>query len=203
MGTNPSPRAKGICEEWRDVKGFEGLYQVSSLGRVKSVRRVIPVHGHPTVQSKTIPERILRQKFNQPLKRCSYGRYQVSLWKENRETTKKVSRLVAEAFIPNESNMPCVLHLDDNPKNNSVENLMWGDHEENVRQAAERDRVAFGDRHHASKLSHLERQNAYRLLLEGIRVKEVARLFGVKHQVISDLKLGRIKGFASVQESKG
>ena len=72
---------------------------------------------------------------------------QVALWKENKEYTRNVARLVAEAFIPNQHGSPFVLHLDDDATNNRVDNLQWGDHAENVRQAVERGRYPSGKLH--------------------------------------------------------
>jgi hypothetical protein len=121
-------------ELWAPVVDFEGLYEVSTLGRVRSSERVIELTGHPTLQRRTIKARILAQ---------------VKLWKENRERTFNVARLVAEAFLPNPCAMPLVLHLDDDATNNRIENLEWGDSAENVRQAVERGRFPSGPRHHA------------------------------------------------------
>jgi hypothetical protein len=136
-------------ERWAPVAGFEGLYEVSTFGRVRSTERVIELVDHPTLKRRTIKARILAQQTNMPSRMHNYRRLQVKLWKENRERTFNVARLVAEAFLPNPHNMPLVLHQDDDATNNRVENLQWGDHAENVRQAVERGRFPSGQRHHA------------------------------------------------------
>lgn len=184
-------------EEWRDVIGFEGLYQVSSLGRVKSVERRIKVNGSQQA-CKTIKERICFQKQNRPTGR-GYVRYLVSLYKSNKQTTRNVARLVAEAFIPNPLGLPCVLHLDDNALNNRVENLEWGTPQENSRQAAERGRLRYGQEHHASSLSDVDRRNAYEMLASGLPVSEVATRLSAPFGAICDLKHGRIKGYGKVE----
>ena len=91
-------------EDWKDVKGYEGLYQVSSMGNVKSLRRKRFIHQHDT----------------------SNGYMQVHLWKGGKAEYLYVHRLVANAFI----NRKCaedlhVNHKDENRKNNSSANLEW------------------------------------------------------------------------------
>lgn len=135
------------AERWTPVVGFEGLYEVSDHGRVRSLDRVVPLQGHPTLKQRTMRGRILFQKTNRPAA-GSYKRKQVALWKDNREHTANVARLVAEAFLPNPQHMPYVLHLDDDATNNCVWNLQWGDQAENVRQAVERRRFPSGLDHH-------------------------------------------------------
>ena len=92
--------------------------------------------------------RLLYQKVNRPLAGGNYKRKQVALWKNNKEHTRNVARLVAEAFIPNPDGFDLVLHLDDNATNNHVSNLQWGDQQENVRQLVERRRMPRGSQHH-------------------------------------------------------
>lgn len=101
-------------EEWKDIKGFEGLYQISSFGRVKSLARIIKRNYN----NYTVKEKIL--KLGE-----SKGYKQVCLCKDKRIYWKQVHRLVAEAFINNPNNYPCINHKDENPSNNSVTNLEW------------------------------------------------------------------------------
>lgn len=94
---------KGLNEIWKDVKGYEGLYVVSNLGRVKRVRS----------------GRIRTQKI------AKNGYCQVNLSKNNQVKFYLVHRLVANAFIPNPNNLPQVNHKDENKTNNYIENLEW------------------------------------------------------------------------------
>lgn len=96
-------------EEWKDIKGYEGLYQISNRGRVKSLGN-----------NKTRKEKILS------LKPGNNGYIRVYLCRK-REKTKPflVHRLVAQAFLPNPDNLPVVNHKDENKLNNNVENLEW------------------------------------------------------------------------------
>ena len=138
------------AERWAPVFGFEGLYEVSDQGRVRSIDRVVPLQGHPTLKERTMRGRVLFQKINRPAN-GNYKRKHVSLWKDNKEHTMNVARLVAQAFIPNPDGAPFVLHLDDDATNNVVSNLQWGDHLENVRQVIERNRMPSGPCHHNYK----------------------------------------------------
>lgn len=90
-------------EIWKDIKGFEGKYQVSNFGNVKSFSR---------------GEHLLRLNGGKKY-------IQVILCKNGKTYAKLVHRLVADAFISNPNNFPCVNHKDENPKNNCVDNLEW------------------------------------------------------------------------------
>lgn len=107
-----------MIESWKDIKGYEGMYQVSNLGRVKSCIRVVNAGANCNHDKSTIPERIL--KVNHSGKYC-----QVILSKNGKVKAKTVHRLVAEAFIPNVNNFPCINHRDENKHNNRVDNLEW------------------------------------------------------------------------------
>ena len=103
-------------EVWKSVKGYEGLYKVSNLGRVKSIPRPKTTGG------------ILK-----PFKRAKY--LSVDLRKINKRKTFQVHRMVAEAFIPNPNNLEQVNHKDGNKLNNVVDNLEWCTCSENVKHA--------------------------------------------------------------------
>ena len=96
-------------EIWKDIKGFDGLYQVSNLGQVKSLR--YNKNMAFTVRS---------------------GYYNILLRKNGKRFSKQIHRLVAETFIPNPLNKPFVNHLDFNRKNNVETNLEWVTQKENV-----------------------------------------------------------------------
>lgn len=104
-------------EIWKPIKGFDGYY-VSNYGRV--------ANGKTLRGSK---------RSGQPLKiqkKCKSGRLYVALIKDGKQYDFYLSRLVAEAFIPNPENKPEVHHIDGNPLNNDVSNLMWVTHEEHI-----------------------------------------------------------------------
>lgn len=101
-----------MAEEWRDIQGFEGKYQVSNLGRVRNIKFL----GHPRSAKQ---ERILSPK----LKRDGY--LSVHLSEGKADFHPAVHRLVAQAFIENPDNLPQVNHKDENKTNNRVDNLEW------------------------------------------------------------------------------
>lgn len=107
-------------EYWVQIAGYEGLYEVSNCGRVKSLDRVIFNSGTPNGLY-TVKGRILTQRINN--KRNGYC--ELSLHKDGKEKRYKVHRLVAEAFLPNPDNLPEVNHIDGNKENNNVKNLEW------------------------------------------------------------------------------
>ena len=104
------------CEVWKDIKGYEGLYQVSNTGRVKSLERKhnIVLHGKSCLRHQA--ERILKQ-----WKRSTY--LLVDLWKDGKRDIRSVHHLVFDAF--NEKNIDgyFVHHKDENKFNNNVDNL--------------------------------------------------------------------------------
>ena len=95
-------------EIWKDIEGYEGLYQVSNCGNVKSIH-----------YRKTNKEKILIPKCN------NSGRLWVELWNSGKARQFLIHRLVASAFIENPDCLPQINHIDENPKNNKVENLEW------------------------------------------------------------------------------
>lgn len=103
-------------EIWKDVEGYEGYYQVSSLGRVRSVDREI-VYSNGKVH--LFKGRILIARQDKD------GYLSVILSKNNKIKGYRVHRLVAQAFIPNPDNLPCVNHKDETPFHNNVDNLEW------------------------------------------------------------------------------
>lgn len=103
-------------EIWKDIKGFEGLYQVSNIGRVKSLSRTVRSN---TCGFRELPERILSNCKSS----CGYNL--VVLCKNGRRYNKMVHRLVAETFIYNPNDYKEVNHKDENKLNNIVTNLEW------------------------------------------------------------------------------
>lgn len=100
-------------EIWKDIKGYEGLYQVSNLGRVKSLERNIKGRRGIT----RIKEKILN------LVQDKDGYFIVTLCNNGKQKTCKVHRLVGETFIKNPNNFPQINHKDENKQNNKVSNL--------------------------------------------------------------------------------
>ena len=110
-------------EIWKPIKGYEGLYQVSNFGRVKSL--------------KFGKEKILKQSIDKKT-----GYLHVVLCKNEILKTYYVHRLVAEAFIDNSDNLPQVNHKDENPQNNIYINLEWCDRKYNCNYGTRNERIS-------------------------------------------------------------
>lgn len=108
-------------ELWKDIPGYEGLYQVSNTGKVKSLERKVKKWDG----ERTIPETILKPDSN-------HGYERVNLRKNNVYKHYLVHRLVAQAFVPNPHNYPQVNHIDEVKTSNNAANLEWCDQEYNV-----------------------------------------------------------------------
>lgn len=102
-------------ETWKPIEGYESSYEVSDLGRVRSLDRFTP----------TWNGQVFKKGVIKTLKEDKDGYYKVWLSKESKKTSYFVHRLVAKAFIPNSEGLPVVNHIDGNKKNNVPENLEW------------------------------------------------------------------------------
>ena len=104
-----------MSEVWKAIPNFVGYYEASSMGRIKSVERIVRSgRGYKTVSST-----ILKPSLDE------WGYEKVSLRKDGKSYSKKVNRLIAQTFIPNPNNYPQVNHIDGIKTNNCVENLEW------------------------------------------------------------------------------
>lgn len=98
-------------EKWKDIKGYEGLYQISNLGNVKSLKK--------KAGKSTRSERLIKTHFDKD------GYVYATLCKNNKTHLATIHRLIAEAFIPNPNNLPQINHKDEDKTNNSIDNLEW------------------------------------------------------------------------------
>jgi Mor family transcriptional regulator len=151
-------------EVWKAIPSFEGSYEVSNLGRVKTlIDRKVDKRGR--VYSKK--PKIMKQSFT------STGYLMVNLNKK----PFKVHRLVAQAFIPNYNNYPFINHKDNNPLNNRVENLEWCTPQYNLVYSIE-------NGHHLYKRDYIDKDDVVLLYNNNITVSDIAKKYNVSKIVI-------------------
>ena len=118
-------------EIWKPVKGFEGLYEVSNMGNVRSVDKYLMFGNHYCL-FKGKPKKASPNS-------SSY--LKINLYKNDQEKNYLVHRLVANAFIPNPNNLPCIDHINTIKTDNRVENLRWCTHKENSNNPLTREHI--------------------------------------------------------------
>ena len=165
-------------EIWKDVPGYENFYQVSSIGRIKS----LPRRGRKQ-------SRILKPTYDRK------GYLGVDLFKDKERKRCRVHRLVALSFIPNPENKPEVNHIDGIKTNNVIENLEWNTTSENLNHRDENDLVnnkgednyrAILNEKQVLEIKHtLSKESGYGLL------KRLAKQYRVHPNTISDIKKNR------------
>lgn len=143
-------------EEWRDVVGYEGIYAVSSDGRIKNV----------------VTDRILSPQSN------GVGYLKVELWKYHKGKKYYIHRLVAEAFIPNPHGKEEVNHIDSNPNNNAISNLEWVSSSENTKHAVYKGKLsAWGNKAKPIEAREIDTGRIIRFAT----ISEAERAIGSKH----------------------
>lgn len=120
-------------EVWRSIKGFEGFYEVSNLGRVRTIPHYSNYKGN---LERHIKGRIKKLSLDKN------GYFVVSLYKGKKMKLCKVHRLVAEAFIENNAGLPQVNHKDEQKTNNAVSNLEWCDAKYNNNYGTKKQRMS-------------------------------------------------------------
>lgn len=126
-------------EIWENIKDYEGLYQISNSGRVKSMKKTVSNKGSYGGTC-TYHSKILKTYID------TTGYEIVVLSNSNKKTTKRIHRLLAETFIPKVDGKCFVNHIDGNKLNNSIENLEWCTHQENIQHAWDNKLISIGNR---------------------------------------------------------
>lgn len=157
-------------EVWKPVVGFEGLYEVSNLGRVLSLPRQNTTGG------------IISQRP------CKSGHLTVSLWKGGKGKTHYVHHIVLEAFVGECPTGEQCRHLDGVPDNNRLDNLKWGTRAENYEDSVNHGTAARGERSGNAKLCELDVW-----LIRNIDAlqQQIADFFEISQGHVSELRNGK------------
>lgn len=169
-------------EEWRDIAGYEGKYQVSTLGQVRSLTRVV---SH---RNGSCPKygRLLKQSPN------TKGYLLVGPTVNRVQRTRPVHRLVAETFIPRPEGASEVNHKNGVKTDNRVENLEWVSADANMKHAVANGlRALGGGAAHWAKLTEKDIPDIRRRIELGDSLASIGRLYGVDHSAIRAIKTGR------------
>lgn len=157
-----------MSEIWKPIKDFEGLYEVSSTGKVRGVDRILHYRDNRTKLWKG-------KELAHSIKNDGY--HKVTLMKDGKAYYFMVHRLVAQTFIPNPNNLPQVNHKDENPANNNVNNLEWCDNDYNQSYGTRGKRLSTKQRNDPKK--------SQKIYVEGIgdfpSIKEFCRQFNLNY----------------------
>lgn len=177
-------------EVWKPIKGFEGLYEVSNMGRVKSLDRAynLPIEYFPGGKALKKGRIISGNKGDKHYQ-------QVALFdRQGKKKYASIHRLVAEAFIPNPEGKKQVNHIDGNKQNNNVSNLEWVTPSENIIHSYNTGlNTHYGEKSPRSKLTHeqvCEIRNTYIKGRRGYGWKALADKYGVSKRTIGSIITG-------------
>ena len=162
-------------EHWKSIVGYEGIYEVSDMGNVRSLK-------------------FGKQKIRKPGKN-NRGYLCVNLCKDGEVKSMKVHRLVAEAFIPNPNNLDTVNHKDENKLNNAASNLEWMTRADNINYGSRNRRSAVAHVNHPNLSKSVQQLNKStgELIAEFPSMAEARRVTGINRRHISSCCLGNRK----------
>lgn len=151
-------------EIWKDIEGYEGLYQISNLGNVRSVQHIVTISDpkRNRTYTKTFPEQFRKTCYDPK------GYVQINLKKGKVNKRYRVHRLVALAFIPNPSNLPQVNHKDEDKSNNRVDNLEWCTNEYNSKYGTRLERIS-------DKLTGKSTHNSISITIDGVEYESISK----------------------------
>jgi hypothetical protein len=167
-------------ERWKPVVGFEDYYEVSDLGRVKSLARTCLNRWGG---QRSVPERILVQ-VPARTRRDGKSRYIVTLHGADGPRWSRVPHLILTAFVGSRPPGHEARHLDCDPSNNRLTNLAWGTQAENHADTLRLDHVLRGERHPNAKLTKAQVDQIRELRTAGLSGPAIGAQFGISHRMV-------------------
>lgn len=169
------------AEAWRAVVGFEGLYEVSSLGQIRSLPRRVPCRGG----MRTSPAKTLK-----PTK-TNHGYAEVALCRNGSPAVRYVHAIVLEAFVgPRPLGMQGC-HFNGDKQDNRLENLRWDSRKANFADSRRLGEISRGSAHPTSKLKEADIPDIRKLCAAGLSQRTIADKYGVTQSAISAIARGR------------
>ena len=172
-------------EVWKDVVGYEGLYQVSNLGRVKSLDKVISTRNGYSSFEKSIKGRVLKQVL-------VMGYLKVHLVNIGKGKSIPVHRFVAMAFIANKNNYPQVNHKDEDKTNNIVDNLEWCTALYNNNYGTRNERISKNQNNDRKNKPILQFTSDGKFVKEWVSITEASK-YGFQRRIIQRCLKGEYK----------
>lgn len=173
-----------MVEVWKDIEGYEGIYQVSNLGKIKSLYRKVFYSDGRTY---TYKEKVLNWNIMKKVNRCY-----VHLYKNSERKAMLVHRVVALAFIPNPNNLPEINHINGITTDNFVSNLEWITHSENMKHGFRTGLINNTGVLHGNNIYNEDQiRRVKKYLLESKGQAEIERLTGVGRATVYEIKKGR------------
>lgn len=177
----------GPVEEWRAVVGYEGLYEVSSLGRVRSLDRLREqLIARGPDRTRTVSRR-LRGRVLAPLPIKSGGYLGVNLSDGSRQKVRKIHQLVAAAFLGPRPDGLIPLHWDGDSHNNRSSNLRYGTHKENTADAIRHGTFVLGERRTQATITAAD-AGAIKALLGSTSMGQLGRAFGISRAAVTQIR---------------
>lgn len=172
-------------EEWRDIEGYEGLYQISNMGQIKSFKRLASGEKLKLIHYENDYPNIVLRDWNKRGKKF------------------KVHRIVAKTFIPNPFNYSVINHKNGIKSDNRVANLEWCTYQQNVVHSFKvlKHEVAKGESAGNTKLTKVQVKQIYDLSNNSVAtLKDLSKMFNISIGTVSDIKKGRSWKHVTQQE---